>query len=214
MPQRPNGTKSACRARTLPVLVLIDSWASFFPERVVALARDGGERAAHAARGAPAARLHRRAALVSPARARRSAACAARRLRRMGNPIRQVDARDRSTSRARVEQAQYFLPLAIAFEDVPESRWLRLQPCCHRARAPAGGRRRARRCGRRRGLLPRRRRRHRHRRRAAHRPRRGCASRRPRLSRSCAAIPARTSPPLPRSPRAAIRRCAAAIGCF
>jgi maltose alpha-D-glucosyltransferase/alpha-amylase len=26
------------------------------------------------------------------------------------------------------EHAQYFLPLAIAFEDVPESRWLKLQP--------------------------------------------------------------------------------------
>ena len=95
-----------------------------------ALARGGGDAAARAARGARAAAPSSRAqrwyagkgAPIS--RASRLAGSSAN-----GKPrSAQVDARARSTSRAPSSTTQYFMPLAIAFEDAPESRWQKLQP--------------------------------------------------------------------------------------
>ena len=111
----------------LPVLVLISSWASFFPERVSPW------------RAAAATRLRQQ--------------LEERLLPAFIAAQRWFDGKGAAISRAQLadhvewefkhsqwllavidiesdgEHAQYFLPLALAFEDVPESRWLKLQPC-------------------------------------------------------------------------------------
>jgi maltose alpha-D-glucosyltransferase/alpha-amylase len=110
----------------LPVLVLINFWASFFPDRVTPWRA--------AAAGALRARLEERLlpAFISAQRwyAGKGAAIARSSI---------GDHLEWETPSAKWmltvvdidgagEQTQYFMPLAIAFEDAPDSRWLKLQP--------------------------------------------------------------------------------------
>jgi maltose alpha-D-glucosyltransferase/alpha-amylase len=110
----------------VPVLVLIDSWASFFPERVSTW------------RATAAARL--RTQLEE--RLLPAFIAAQRWFGGKGSVITRAHLWDHLEWQDKLghwmltlidvdssgERTQYFLPLAIAFEDVPESRWLRLQP--------------------------------------------------------------------------------------
>jgi maltose alpha-D-glucosyltransferase/alpha-amylase len=110
----------------LPVLVLISSWASFFPERVSPW------------RAAAATALRKRL----EERLLPAFIGAQRWYGGKGNAIPRAELADHLEWESRqsrwlltivdvdsgVERAQYFMPLAIAFEDVPESRWLKLQP--------------------------------------------------------------------------------------
>jgi maltose alpha-D-glucosyltransferase/alpha-amylase len=110
----------------VPVLVLINSWASFFPERV----------APWRATAATQLRTQLEERLLPPFIA------AQRWFGGKGAVIVRAHLSDYLEWEFKVghwmlalidvessgESAQYFLPLAIAFEDVPESRWLKLQP--------------------------------------------------------------------------------------
>ena len=110
----------------LPVLVLISSWASFFPERV------SPWRAAAAS--ALRKKLEERLlpAFISTQRwygdkgTTSSRAELADYLEWESRHFRWLLTVVDVDSGA--ERAQYFMPLAIAFEDLPESRWQRLQP--------------------------------------------------------------------------------------
>jgi maltose alpha-D-glucosyltransferase / alpha-amylase len=110
----------------LPVLVLINFWSSFFPERVSpwraaaasALRARFEERLLpafiaaqrwYAGKGAPIARSQLGDCLEWETQYGKWLLA-----------VIQVD--------SGAEQTQYFMPLAIAFEDVPETRWLKLQP--------------------------------------------------------------------------------------
>jgi maltose alpha-D-glucosyltransferase/alpha-amylase len=110
----------------VPVLVLTDSWASFFPERVAAWR-------AKAARELRA-KLEERLLPVFVAAQRwfagKSTAIAQVRVAdylewdvKLGHWMLAI-----IDVESGAETTQYFLPLVILFEDAPESRWLRLQP--------------------------------------------------------------------------------------
>jgi maltose alpha-D-glucosyltransferase/alpha-amylase len=110
----------------VPVLVLIDSWASFFPERV----------AAWRANAATQLRTQLEERLLPAFIATQ------RWFGGKGAVITRANLWDYLEWEDKLghwmltlldvessgERAQYFLPLAIAFEDVPESRWMKLQP--------------------------------------------------------------------------------------
>jgi len=110
----------------VPVLVLIDSWASFFPERV----------SAWRATAATALRAQLEGRLLP------AFIAAQRWFGGKGAVITRAHLWDHLEWQDKLghwmltlvdiessgERTQYFLPLAIAFEDVPESRWLKLQP--------------------------------------------------------------------------------------
>jgi len=110
----------------VPVLVLIDSWASFFPERVTAW------------RASAAMQL--RTQLEE--RLLPAFIAAQRWFGGKGTVIARAQLWDHLEWHDKLghwmltlidvasggESARYFMPLAIAFEDVPESRWAKLQP--------------------------------------------------------------------------------------
>ncbi|HSY07106.1 MAG TPA: maltose alpha-D-glucosyltransferase [Steroidobacteraceae bacterium] len=110
----------------VPVLVLIDSWASFFPERVAAW------RATAALQLRTQLEERLLPAFIAAQRwfGAKVAGIARAQLAdflewdsKLGHWMLSVIDVDCGG-----ERAQYFLPLAIAFEDVPESHWLKLQP--------------------------------------------------------------------------------------
>src|ERR1700681_377258 len=110
----------------VPVLVLIDSWASFFPERV----------SAWRATAATQLRTQLEERLLP------AFIAAQRWFGGKGSVITRAHLWDYLEWQDKLghwmltlidiesggERTQYFLPLAIAFEDVPESHWLKLQP--------------------------------------------------------------------------------------
>jgi maltose alpha-D-glucosyltransferase/alpha-amylase len=110
----------------VPVLVLINSWASFFPERVSPW------------RATAAAQLRKQL----EERLLPGFLVAQRWFGGKGGVIARAQLADFVEWESNLghwmlavidaasgaEPAQYFLPLAIAFEDAPESRWLKLQP--------------------------------------------------------------------------------------
>jgi maltose alpha-D-glucosyltransferase/alpha-amylase len=110
----------------VPVLVLIDSWASFFPERV----------AQWRAKAATQLRTQLEERLLP------AFIAAQRWFGGKGAGIARAHLADHLEWEFKqcrwmlalidiesgAERAQYFLPLALVFEDVPESRWLKLQP--------------------------------------------------------------------------------------
>jgi len=109
----------------VPVLVLINSWASFFPERVTAW------------RASAATQLRRQL----EERLLPAFITAQRWFGGKGAVIARAQLADYLEWESKLghwmlaivdlesggERAQYFMPLAIAFEDAPESRWLKLQ---------------------------------------------------------------------------------------
>ena len=110
----------------VPVLVLINSWASFFPERVTTW------RAKAAAQ--LRVQLEERLLPAFIAAQRWFGGKEAAILRAHLGDYVEWESKLGHWMLAFIdvesggESAQYFLPLAIAFEDVPESRWLKLQP--------------------------------------------------------------------------------------
>jgi maltose alpha-D-glucosyltransferase/alpha-amylase len=110
----------------VPVLVLIDSWASFFPDRIMTWR----------ATAATQLRTQLEERLLP------AFIAAQRWYGGKGTPIVRAQLGDYLEWQFKLghwmlalidvesggEHAQYFLPLTIAFEDVPEARWLKLQP--------------------------------------------------------------------------------------
>ncbi len=125
--RRRPGTTSACRARTCRCWCWLTAGTASSPSKVAVVARRPGAAPARAARGAHGAAVHRRAALVrGQGRAHHSARLLDHTDRQ--DPLPRWFARHLRRRTAEGTSQRYFVPLAIAFEDIEEARWRRLQP--------------------------------------------------------------------------------------